>query len=113
MIWLALPLTAWACVAAYGIWAARSVHLAKIAEKRDERAHEVAAQERTDKAFDRMQGLIQQWSAARETAPSPAVPDGLNFPARGDNFTTLLDASVLRPEFGKKPRTDSQPDGVA
>lgn len=108
MIWLALgfALTAWAGVAAYGIWAWRD-------DRRAERNEARAMQERTEKSFDRIQVLIKQWSAARETAPSPAVPDGLNFPARGDNFTTLPDASVLRPEFGKKPRTDSQPDGVA
>lgn len=100
---LAFALTAWACVAAYGIWAWRDDRYAERAEKRDE-------QKRLNASFDSIQKLILQWTKIREHAATP-VP--APFPTEGDNFTTLPDASVLRPEFGKRPRTDTQPDGVA
>lgn len=102
MIWIALgfALTVWAGVAAYGIWCLR-------ADRRAERAETRATQERTEKSFDRVQALIKHWASVRET-PSPA-----DFPAEGDNFTTLATDNVTRGvEFGKKPRTDT-PDGVA
>lgn len=100
---LAFALTAWASVAAYGIWAWRDDRRAARAEKRDE-------QTRLNASFDAIQRLILQWTKIREAAETPAQPP---FPAEGDNFQTLGEASVLRPEFGKKPRTDSQPDGAA
>lgn len=103
MIWLALPLTAWAGVAAFGIWAWRDDRRADRAEKRDEQA-------RLNASFDSIQRLILQWTKIREHAATPAPAP---FPTEGDNFTTLSDASVVRPEFGKRPRTDTQPDGVA
>lgn len=104
MIWLALAfaLTAWAGVAAYGIWAWRDDRRAARAEKRDE-------QTRLNASFDAIQKLILQWTKIREAA-APAQPP---FPTEGDNFQTLGEASVVRPEFGKKPRTDTQPDGAA
>ena len=105
MIWLALgfALTAWAGVAAYGIWAWRDDRYAERKEKRDE-------QTRLNASFDSIPRLILQWSKIREAAePPPAQPP---FPAEGDNFTTLSDENVARPTFGKRPRTDT-PDGVA
>lgn len=98
---LAFALTAWACAAAYGIWAWRDDRRAARAEKRDEQA-------RLNASFDSLQKLILQWSKIREQAETPPP-----FPTEGDNFTTITEASVLRPEFGKRPRTDTQPDGVA
>jgi hypothetical protein len=96
MIWLALgfALTAWAGVAAYGIWAWRD-------DRRAERNEARAMQERTEKSFDRIQVLIKQWSAARETTPSPS-----DFPARGDNFETITPENVI--EFGKRPRSQDE-----
>lgn len=102
MIWLALPLTAWACVATYGIWAWRADRRAVRIEKRDE-------QTRLNASFDSIQKLILQWTKIREHAAAPATPP---FPAEGDNFTTLTDTENVV-EFGKRPRTDTQPDGVA
>lgn len=101
MIWLALAfaLTAWACVAAYGIWAWRDDRRADRAAKRDE-------QERTERSFERIQNLLRQWSEVRPPAPSPS-----DFPARGDNFTTLSDDKVV--EFGKRQKPEPQPDGAA
>lgn len=110
MIWLALgfALTAWASVAAYGIWAWRDDRYAERAEKRDE-------QKRLNASFDSIQKLILQWTKIREAAAAPShhVDATPPFPTEGDNFQTLGDASVVRPEFGKRPRTDTQPDGVA
>lgn len=93
MIWLALAasLTAWACVAAYGIWAWRDDRRAERAAKRED-------QERTEKSFDRIQHLIRQWADVRPP-----------FPTEGDNFTTLSDDKVV--EFGKRPKPE--PDGAA
>ena len=111
MIWLAIPLTAWACAAAYGIWAWRD-------DRRAERAETRATQERTEKSFDRMQALIKSWANVREQTAQPVTTDPFwcepraPFPASGDNFTTLSDENVARPAFGKRPRTDT-PDGVA
>ncbi len=104
MIWLALAfaLTAWACVAAYGIWAWRDDRRAARAEKRDE-------QTRLNASFDAIQKLILQWTKIREAA-APAQPP---FPAEGDNFQTLAGDNVTPLPFGKKPRTDTQPDGAA
>jgi len=104
MIWLALAfaLTAWACVAAYGIWAWRDDRRAARNEKRDE-------QTRLNASFDSIQKLILQWTKIREAAEAPASPP---FPAEGDNFTTLSDANIARPHFGQR-KPDTQPDGVA
>lgn len=100
MIWLALPLTAWAGVAAYGIWAWRNLALTQIREKREE-------QERTERSFDRIQAMIRQWSQMRPPSPSPAE----DFPASGDNFQTL--DNIARPHFGFRKPADTQPDGAA
>lgn len=104
MIWLALgfALTAWAGVAAYGIWAWRDDRYAERKEKRDE-------QTRLNASFDSIQRLILQWTKIREAAETPAQPP---FPAEGDNFTTLGDANVARPHFGQR-KPDTQPDGAA
>ena len=101
MIWLALAfaLTAWACVAAYAIWAWRDDRRAARAEKRDE-------QTRLNASFDAIQRLILQWTKIREAAEPPAKPP---FPTEGDNFTTLSDDKVV--EFGKRPKPE--PDGAA
>lgn len=100
MIWLSLALTAWAGVAAYGIWAWRDDRRADRAEKREELA-------RADRVMDRTTDMIRKFAELRERpAPSPAVPDGLNFPARGDNFTTITPENVI--EFGKRPRTQDE-----
>ena len=99
MIWLSLALTAWAGVAVYGIWAWRADRRAVRAEKRDE-------QTRLNAIFDSIQKLILQWGKIRDAAAPPPPP----FPVSGDNFTTLPDNCV---EFGKRPRTDTQPDGAA
>lgn len=101
MIWLALAfaLTAWACVAAYGIWAWRDDRYAERKEKRDE-------QERTERSFERIQNLLRQWSEVRPPAQPP-------FPAEGDNFQTIAGDNVTPLPFGKKPRTEPQPDGAA
>jgi hypothetical protein len=105
MIWLALgfALTAWACVAAYGIWAWRDDRRAARNEKRDE-------QTRLNASFDSVQRLILQWTKIREAADTPVPPP---FPTEGDNFTTLTESNVTPLPFGKRPRTDTQPDGVA
>lgn len=107
MIWLALgfALTAWAGVAAYGIWAWRDDRYAERKEKRDE-------QTRLNASFDSIQKLILQWSKIREHYAPPAPSPAETFPTHGDNFTTLSDENVARPTFGKRPRTDT-PDGVA
>ena len=104
MIWLALAfaLTAWACVAAYGIWAWRDDRRAARAEKRDE-------QTRLNASFDAIQKLILQWTKIREAAETPSQTP---FPTEGDNFTTLGDANVARPHFGQR-KPDTQPDGAA
>lgn len=104
MIWLALgfALTAWAGVAAYGIWAWRDDRYAERKEKRDE-------QTRLNASFDAIQRLILQWTKIREAAETP--PAQPPFPARGDNFTTIPDDKVV--EFGKRPKPEPQPDGAA
>lgn len=94
MIWLSLALTAWAGVAAYGIWAWR-------ADRRGIRAHEQTVQARADDTLKRATSLMESLINLK-TSPPP-------FPVSGDNFTTLPDNCV---EFGKRPRTDT-PDGVA
>lgn len=99
MIWLALPLTAWACAAAYGIWAWRD-------DRRAERNAAREQQERTEKSRERMQALIRQWANVRETTPATTP-----FPASGDNFTTLEDDKVV--EFGKRPRPDGDGGNAA
>lgn len=98
MIWLALAsaLTAWAGVAAYGIWAWRD-------DRRSERAEVRETHERTEKGFERIQNLIRQYGHVRNMREPPA-----DFPARGDNFTTLKDDKVV--EFGKRPKPET-PDG--
>lgn len=96
----AFALTAWACVAAYGIWAWRDDRRAARAEKRDE-------QTRLNASFDSIQRLILQWTKIREAAETP--PAQPPFPAEGDNFTTLSDDKVV--EFGKRPKPE--PDGAA
>lgn len=112
MIWLALPLTAWALAAAYGIWAWRDDRYAERKAKRDE-------QSRLNASFDSIQRLILQWTKIREAAAPLAEQAGLAgglapaFPAEGDNFQTLGDASVVRPEFGKKPKPEGGGDSVA
>lgn len=80
------------------------------AEKRAVRAHETAHLARADDTMKRAHAMMAELVKIRSThTETPAPP----FPAEGDNFATLPDASVLRPEFGKKPRTDTQPDGAA
>ncbi len=109
MIWLALAfaLTAWACVAAYGIWAWRDDRYAARAEKR-------AEQERLNASFDSIQRLILQWTKIRETAAAPShhVEITQPFPAGGDNFTTIPKSDVVV-EFGKRPKPEGGGDSVA
>lgn len=93
MMWLALPLTVWALVAAYAIWTWRDICLATMAEKREEQNRINA---------DATQKLIKQWSAIM--AESRKAPSPQPAPIAGDNVTEL------RPPFGKK-RPD--PDGSA
>lgn len=106
---LAFALTAWACVAAYGIWAWRDERRAARAEKRDE-------QTRLNASFDAIQKLILQWSNIREAGAPPFDPfreaPSRPFSAEGDNFTTLSDANIARPHFGQR-KPDTQPDGAA
>jgi hypothetical protein len=104
MIWLALgfALTAWAGVAAYGIWAWRDDRRAARVEKREE-------QERLNASFDSIQRLILQWTKIREAAETPTPPP---FPAEGDNFTAISETNIARPHFGQR-KPDTQPDGVA
>lgn len=91
MIWLALPLTVWALVAAYAIWTWRDICLSTMREKQAEAS-------RIEKSFERMQTLINRWGDIRATTtPSPA-------PKRSDN--------LVRPSFGqRKPEDD--PKGAA
>lgn len=100
---IGVGMIALAMALAYSAWCWRADQRAARNEKRDEQA-------RLNASFDSIQKLILQWTKIREHAATP-VP--APFPTEGDNFTTLPDASVLRPEFGKRPRTDTQPDGVA
>lgn len=99
MISLALgfALAAWAGVAAYGIWAWRDDRRAARAEKRDEQ--------------NRVNAMIRQWSEVRPQSPAPSPAD--DFPARGDNFTTLSDSNIARPHFGQRKPDGQQPDGAA
>lgn len=113
MIWLALAsaLTAWAGVAAYGIWAWRDDRYAERAAISAERLHKLAAERRSNDTLKHASDLMERLMHLHEREPPINAP--APFPTEGDNFTTLPDASVVRPEFGKRPRTDTQPDGIA
>lgn len=78
-------------------------------EKRSVRAHEAANLNRADDTMKRAHAMMLELIKIRSSPAAETAP----FPTEGDNFTTLPDASVVRPEFGKRPRTDTQPDGVA
>lgn len=99
---IGVGMIALAMALAYSAWCWRAEQRAARNEKRDEQA-------RLNASFDSIQKLIMQWTNIREHAatPAPAPP----FPAEGDNFTTIAPENVV--EFGKRPRTDTQPDGVA
>lgn len=109
---IGVGMIALAMALAYSAWCWRD-------EKRAARTHEIANLVRSDDTLKRATSLMERLLQIRQAAEQPTTTDPFwceprtPFPAEGDNFTTLGDANIARPEFGKRPRTTDTPDGVA
>lgn len=99
---IGIGMTALAMALAYCAWCWR-------AEKRAVRAHETAHLARADDTIKRAHAMMAELVKIRSTHTE--TPEQPPFPVAGDNFQTLKPDNLV--EFGKRPRTDTQPDGVA